>query len=144
MKAGDIVFVRGNSLLSKLIRRYDGGQFSHAAIAVSETHVLEAQGFTRSRIVPFYFKDYEIIDLQLTNEERMLVIRLVPFLVGRWYDYFQILGYLLKGNFNNPNHLICSEIIAIILYQIGKIEDYSEVKNVTPNQLHTLLKERFR
>lgn len=143
MKAGDIVFVRGHSPLSFLVRLIDKGEFSHVAIAVSETEVLEAEWFTKSRITPFYFTDYEIVDLGLTDEERKQVTDLAPKLVGKWYDYLQIIGYLFKGNFNNPNNLICSEMIAIILCDLRKITNYSTVANIKPNELYRLLKGKF-
>ncbi|MCS0827458.1 hypothetical protein NX029_26440 [Cytobacillus firmus] len=140
MKAGDIIFVRGNSLISKFVRFFDKGAFSHVVIAVSETEVLEAQYFTKSRITPFYFDDFEIVDLQLSQEEQMHVKNLSPSLTGKWYDYWQIISIMLKANVNNPNHYICSEIIAIILSSLGKYE-YRQIKDVTPNQLYKLLKE---
>jgi hypothetical protein len=141
MKAGDIIFVRGNSLLSRIIRFFDKGEFSHVAIAVSETEVLEAQYFTKSRITPFYFTDYEIVDLGLSDAERKKVDELGPVLVGRWYDYIQVISYLFKHPFNNPNHLICSELVAIILSEIDRAE-YSEVINLTPNELYRYLRRK--
>ena len=139
MKAGDIIFVRGNTILSKCIRYFDKGEFSHVAIAVSDTHVLEAQYFTKSRITPMYFTDYEIIDLGFTDEERMDTIKIGIELVGVWYDYFQAISYIFRTGFNNPNHYICSEMIAILLDRLGK-EQFQLETNITPNQLYKKLK----
>lgn len=58
MRAGDIIFVRGDSIISTAIKLLDKGKFTHVAMAVSLTHILEAQYFATVRITPFYFKDY--------------------------------------------------------------------------------------
>lgn len=142
MQPGDIVFVRGTSFISKLIMKYDKGNFSHVAIAVSDTHVLEAQSYTKSRIVPIYFKDYEVIDLGLTDEERQLVVDNSKLLVGRSYDYLQILSILFKLKLNNVNSLICSELVVLMLMELDIVDmdEYFELINYTPNQLYNYLK----
>jgi len=136
MKAGDILFVRGDSLLSSAIRLFDKGEFTHVAVAVSETHILEAQYFTKTRITPIYFEDYEIVRLDLPEYE---VLKISIQLVGKWYDYLQIVGYMLDKKTNNPNQMICSELVATVLYQLGEIEDYNKVKDLTPNELYQYL-----
>lgn len=137
MKAGDILFVRGNSLVSKTIRLFDKGDFTHVAIAMSETHILEAQYYTKTRITPIYFDNYEIVDVGLNGDE---VLRFGVNLTGKWYDYLQILSFMLKHRRNNPNHLICSELVATVLFGLGVVEDYSEVRDLTPNELFDYLR----
>lgn len=139
MRAGDIIFVRGRNLFSTAVRYFDPGEFSHVAIAVSETHILEAQWFTKSRITPFYFNDYEIFDLNLTPEEREFVVHNGIALTGKWYDYRQILSIVLRNPKNNPNFLICSEMVASLLGALGKFP-YEEIIDLNPNQLYQKLK----
>jgi hypothetical protein len=147
MKAGDIVFVRGNSPLSYLIKYLDKGEFSHVAIAVSDNEILEAQYFTRSRITPFYFKDYEIIDLGLSYSHRNKVKELSKSLEGKIYDYFQVFLYFIRAVFykelkiyHSPNYILCSELADIILTNIGIIPKDKFLGNVTPNELYNYLK----
>lgn len=151
MKAGDIVFVRGNSPLSDLVRFFDKGEFSHVAIAVSSTHVLEANWYMRVRIREMKYEDIEIIDLGFTREERNKVVQDGIAFIGLYYDYFQIMGYILQklfslegGNkFNSPKNLICSELIFMILVSMGsKFNIAMEIGyDVTPNQLYEILKD---
>lgn len=98
MQAGDIVFVRGHTPMSRLIRFFDRGEFSHVAIAVSKTHILEAQYGTRVRIVPFRFnlEDCEIVDLGLTTQQRWKIKDTCLWFVGKRYDYLQALSYAFK------------------------------------------------
>lgn len=141
MKAGDIIFVRGNSLISKLVRLFDNGRFSHVAIAVSETQVIETNWNMRSKIVDFHYKDYEIVTLDLTESQR----RHVPFIAnkytGRLYDYLQVISYIFNSRLNNPRHLICSELVYNILSEVGYVKDDS-LRDATPNELYTVLNRR--
>lgn len=150
MRAGDIVFVRGNSPLSKLVQLFDKGEFSHVAIAVSETHILEADWYMRTRIREMKYTDVEIVDLGLTESERDDVVHAGIQLIGRWYDYPQILWYVLKrffsldgrNKFNSPSNLICSEVIYYILANIGKLDCAMGLDfDVTPNELYEHLKK---
>jgi hypothetical protein len=136
IKAGDILFVRGHSPLSSIIRLFDKGEFTHVAIALSDTHILEAQYFTKTRITPIYFDDYEVISLDLPEDE---LLKISIQLVGKWYDYLQIVGYMVEKRTNNPNRLICSELVATLLFQMGRIEEYENVKDLTPNELYQYL-----
>jgi hypothetical protein len=70
LQAGDIIFIRGHSLFSNAVRFFDPGTFSHVAVAVSATHILEAQFYTRVRIAPMNYDEYEVIDLGRINGRR--------------------------------------------------------------------------
>lgn len=136
IKTGDILFVRGHSLISKGIRLFDEGEFTHVAVALSDTHILESQYYTKTRITPIYFDDYEIVRLDLPEEE---VLKNSIQLVGKWYDYSQIIGYMIKHRTNNPNKLICSELVATLLFRLKIVEDYEAIKDLTPNELYQYL-----
>jgi hypothetical protein len=148
-QCGDLLFVRGKSFISKMVNLFDG-EFSHCCIALSDKVVLEAQYFTKTRITPIYFDDYEVVNLGLTNEQRDKILKLGVNLVGEYYDYGQILGILLQKlfhlkqrKFNNPNHMICSELITYLLLHVGYIQSTDEIDKfleLTPNELYFYLK----
>lgn len=150
IKTGDIIFVHGKGkILSPLIRFFDKGRFSHCCIAISDTHILEAQYMKKVKIIPFYYgeHDIEIIDLGLNEEQKRKVIQVGLTLTGTWYDYPQLLGYVLqkwfKGKsrnpFNNPNNLICSELVNNVLLATGYLLPSEKVEDLTPNQLYNFL-----
>jgi hypothetical protein len=148
MKAGDIIFVRGKSPLARIVRYFDKGEFSHVCIAVSETHVLEANWNMRTRIREMKYEDYEIVDLELDEYERDEVVHEGIKLIGKWYDYPQITWYMMnkflswgsKNKFNSPVNLICSEVIFYILFRIGRIQSNTDINaDITPNQLYKYL-----
>ncbi|KEK23929.1 YiiX/YebB-like N1pC/P60 family cysteine hydrolase [Bacillus gaemokensis] len=156
MKQGDVVFLQGKSFISKAVRLFDKGTFSHVAIAMSGTHILEADFDTRVAIVPFdktQFNIIEVIDLGLNKEERSKVVAMGSKMVGKKYDYMQIIWYMIskllrlkgKNRFNNPNNYICSELVFAVLEEAGVLEELcikggSYGIDMTPNQLYDLLK----
>jgi hypothetical protein len=148
MKCGNIVFVRGSSLLSKIIEHFDG-KFSHVFLCLSDNAILEAQYRTKSSIVPFHYQndEYEVIDLNLKRSQKTRIQELALTLVGKEYDYIQILSYLIRDTIdrhfkiiNNPNNLICSEVIEIVLQDIGIIPSDKKLRDMTPNELFRYLK----
>lgn len=144
MQAGDVVFVRPSGLLSKLVAKIDGGPFSHVAMALNDTHIAEAQYFTKSRITPAYAHDVMIMDLGLSAQQRYEIQQNAITMTGRWYDFRLIVHYfytnVLKWNakaiWNSQNNLICSELVAGLLLSV----DYEGAeglrdKNITPREL---------
>lgn len=156
MKQGDVVFLQGKSFISKAVRFFDKGTFSHVAIAMSGTHILEADFDTRVSIVPFdknEFNVIEVIDLGLNKEERSRVVAMGTKMVGKKYDYMQIIWYIIskmlrlkgKNKFNNPNNYICSELVFAVLNEAGVLEELcvkggSRGVDMTPNQLYDFIK----
>lgn len=141
MRKGDILFVRGKSLISKVINSVDG-PYSHVALALSDDTILEAQRFTESRIVKNYHVDYDIHRLDLTDEQRDMIVECALQLIGREYDYAQVVGTLFNRLFhitrkNNRSKFICSELVVEMLYIIGYIDecDKEAIIHCTPNEL---------
>lgn len=146
MKAGDVVFVRGRSIISRLVELVDG-KFSHVAIAVSDDEVLEADwtGTVIHRMKPD--GPVEVMDLGISDGGRARVRGIAEKWVGKRYDYPQILGILLlsfvglRGKrhlFDSPKRLICSEVVADVLAELCYIKR-EEIPDVTPNTLYAEL-----
>lgn len=143
MQAGDIIFVRGHSPISRIIKLLDG-EFSHVAIAVSDTHIFEAQRFTKSRITTLYFDDYEVLSLRLDKNNQERVRDLAKLMCGYKYDYWQVFGFLIEKLFgfdrknfmNSKDRYICSELIDIILFLLEIIPYNDYIGDLTPNELY--------
>ncbi len=152
MAIGDLIFVRGHNLINKAIEFFDG-EFSHCCVSLTDSNnrILEAQGMTRSRIVPFYFEDYEIVELNLTQEQRDVVLKVAIQLTDYGYDYLQILGIMLKDIFkfkkpyfmNNPNKLICSELTDLFLYGVGWLKDEEFLGDCSVNEFYRKVKGKL-
>lgn len=138
MKAGDLIFVKGDSIISKAIRLFDKGRFSHVAIAVSDTHVLETNWNMKSRIVECSYTDFEVVSLPLTEDQRIRIVVEAKLLEGVPYDYIQILFLMFSSRLNNPRHFICSELVYTVLKNVGYQIDNS-LRDSTPNELYGAL-----
>ena len=150
MRPGDVVFVEPETLIGRIISWFDG-RFAHVAIAVSESEILETNYFINTKIRPLKYKKIEIMPLNLTDEQRKRVPTIAKSLVGRRYDYFQLFWLFikqllglrgLKNIFNTPSMLICSELVVVVLKEIGYIPNYEILSDVAPNELYRYLKQR--
>jgi hypothetical protein len=156
VKPGDLIFVRGRSPIAHLIRLFDG-EFSHAAICVSESNaILESQYFTDTVIKKNHYEDYEVVDLGLTNEQRKKIQELGLKLVGKYdeYDYKQFIWEGLqrlfrfkgKNKWNNPKQVICSELLVYLLLHIDYIKNLDEIEFIldsSPNELYKIVKHQL-
>lgn len=150
MQVGDLVFVRGRSLISRLVLFFDKGKWSHVAVAVSDTEITEAQYFTKVRRANINkYIEYEVVPMNLTPEEQVKLLAIATALEGSWYDYKQVAYYVLRNIFklnkepmwNNPNALICSEYVYVLFTAIDRI--YGDAF-VTPNELYEILEKEDR
>jgi hypothetical protein len=150
MNTGDIVFIRGKNWISKLIRFFDKGEFSHVAVFVSKNEIIEAQYTTEARIVPFTYKDYEVINMNMTTSQMEFVRILSKDIEGTRYDLKQILLLFIKlvfglgglGKFNDMKQLACSELAGVFLMETGYGGE--ELIDMTPNELYRYLKSEVK
>ena len=157
MNTGNLVFVQGKGIISKIIRFFDEGDYSHVAIAVDYDTVIEADVNTKvvcREFVPDKYSKITIMDLGLTPDEAMRVVDEAQKLIGKRYDYKQLIWYGLKrlfnlegrNRFNNPKNIICSELVFIVLSEAGILDElgikYDHIVGIdlTPNELYDLVK----
>jgi hypothetical protein len=144
---GDVIFVRGHSWISKLISLFDG-EFSHVCFAVSDTHIIESQRFVKSRITKLKYDDYEIFRMNLSNKQ-CEILKSAIIHCGVNYDYKQliviglrkILGSIIP-RYNSKNKYICSELVELILTNVGEIPINESIGEKSPNELFYYLKNR--
>lgn len=149
MKTGDIIFVRPKNWIGRAITFFDKGEFCHVAIALDERRIFEAERGVNVRIIDNPYIDFEVVDLGLTYEQQQQIIEYAPSYLGKQYDYIQVFLILIrkvfhldkKYMFNSLNTLICSELIDLILFQIGEIPYDGSLGQYTPNELYRYLTE---
>lgn len=154
MAIGDLIFIRSYSPLGRVIEAFDG-YYSHCCVSLSPTNniILESKGMMRSRVVPFYFHntEYEIVKLGLNDDQKELALKVGVQLCGYRYDYWQIIGILLKDIFNfkkpyfmnNPNRFICSELTDLFLYGAGWLDDEDFLGDSTVNEFYRKVKSKL-
>lgn len=144
MQAGDLIFVRGQDIISDLIRVVDKGQFNHVAIAVNETDILEAQYNTKVHIIPNPYNDFEVVALNLAEKSK--VEEFAQKYLGEDYDFAEIVRVWFKietgikwfDKFNTTKEVICSELAGDYLEFVGIALKGEEL--LAPNQLYRNIK----
>lgn len=139
MKKGDLIFVRRNNWLGKLIRYFDKGEFSHVAIMLDPDSltVLDARLFGGVKPRGFDFNDYEIVSVEgdidkavnligLKYDKALFIWHGIKYLASK-------VGLSIKVQ-NNPKEMICSEYVA---YYMGR----GDLFNKKPNEIYRELVE---
>lgn len=149
--------MQGKGIISKVIRIFDKGKFTHCAIAISDSEVIEANYDTKVAIRSFdpkKYKEIEVLDLGLNEHQRQKVYISAMEQLGKRYDYLSLMWYVIrkifrlrgKNRLNNPNHVICSELVFIALDKSGALKDlgieqgFNRGIDLTPNELYDLVK----
>lgn len=153
---GDVIFVKGTGLVSRMIRFVTKGKWSHCAIFLNEDTILETEWSTKCRIInindtDYLEKEHEIVNVQL-NEEQENLLKVISYMsLGKKYDFWLIFKLFIKSVFglkvnkNSYEKLVCSELVGYVLLSLG-IFTYNEthVANTSPEELYHILKEKTK
>jgi cell wall-associated NlpC family hydrolase len=145
MRAGDVLFIRGTSPVSVLIRWLTKSPYTHVALALGDGRIIEADRFIRTRIRKLTDADvFDVHRLQDVDRETLnLVCMVARSYEGLRYDYLQVLGQLLRlafgwqePLFNRKNRFICSELIDVSFMASGVPRLHRDhVGNLSPGEL---------
>lgn len=121
MEAGDIVFVRSQTLIGWIIRTFTKSNINHVAIAITSDTLIEAlpTGVKITNISSYKDTYYEVyrFDLSPVWREQFLLEALK--LLDRPYDWSHIgtiglriiSGNRLRGDWSSKKRSICSEVV---------------------------------
>jgi len=143
MQPGDLVFVRGNTFFSKLIKKVTGSDITHVALALTDKLIIEADGFKRIYIKKLDYKNYEVVPMNFNIDKFDLYLVCQPYL-NKKYDYLNVISlwlkHLLKGVFpvlNIKNRYTCVEFVVAVLKDLG-----FEINAQTPFELFKAVMQR--
>jgi uncharacterized protein YycO len=120
-----IALYRGVSLLSKAIRCFNWGPYSHASWLTADGTEIEAwrKGVTESPGIGSQHTPGTRIDLftvaGLTPELRAAADAAMRASVGLPYDWLGILGFLARARVQREGRLFCSELVFSRLDNVG-------------------------
>jgi hypothetical protein len=143
MKTGDIVFFKTdkNSFWSKAISKITQSEWTHVAIALNDSTVLEADGFQKVHDNPIdTSRDFEIVDigLKLTEEQMRRIVR---HYYNANYDYLYLFSLFFKYLLSFlpvveiKHSFTCVELVCEILQECGFY-----IQADTPKELYEKLK----
>jgi len=124
MKKGDVIFSRSDSPLSKLIRVFDKGKWSHVSIYIGDGKVIDSRFPLGVQEREFDFEYYEVIpsDADVNKAKEW---------IGYRYDIslFLWLSFRWGKPWNTPDEAICNELA---IHSLNK----PHLSGLTPNQLY--------
>lgn len=138
----DILFYKGNSFLSRLIKRKTHSVYSHVALVLDDKHLLQINWNHRIKIehIAYTKKKYDVyrLQLELSPFQKMRIKKFIYQTLNTQYDFKEIIGILLKFNIRTNNKkFICSSWINECFKSIGI--SLNKDKLVTPQNLITNL-----
>jgi uncharacterized protein YycO len=106
IRLGDILLVRGNTWIDKIIRKITGSPYSHVAGVVNSQEAVEILPFQKTRFqkLSSYTGRTDIFTcIDLTREQRRKIVEHIANKVGTKYDYklllWEVSRYLLNWKF---------------------------------------------
>lgn len=146
LQVGDIILYKGNGFLSKAVKFFTKSEYSHVSMAISDTHLIEANWYKKSNIIDFKYseKEMEIYRVKdLTIEQQIIILQRVYKYINKYYDYAQIIGHLIESfgfhishHLNSDTKLICSELIDRAYSDINiNLVELRKTGDVTPNDI---------
>ena len=115
LQPADILAIKGDDSIGKVIRGVTHQNYSHIAIVGrDELHVFEAMWTgIRYREIHYRFGDFDVLRYpKITAKQVSIIIAFCSKKINQGYDYIELLSYLNHGlnKFNNPQKFICSEL----------------------------------
>lgn len=152
-RAGDLIWVRPNSWVFKIIRFATKGKFGHVGVIVGsvEGHplVVEAQknGIDVNDIKWRHVKkeNYTVYRIKgLTeNEGRALAIQCLSY-VGLPYDSKALLNFVIGSTvFGTDKEMFCSEMAYRALVKLKILQDLHIAEKISPAKLYNLLEPKL-
>lgn len=112
IKQYDILFYKGDSFLSNIIRCITKSKYSHCGIFIDENHVVEINWNFKYKIRHIkYSKDKYDVYRCIANFDKNMMNKYIHYTIGQSYDFgelFRCLGFKLK---DNKSKVICSECV---------------------------------
>ena len=151
---GDVLFVKGTGLVSRMIRFVTGGEWSHCAIFLDDNTLLETEWSTKCRIIniedtDYLEKEHKIVRVPLTEDQKDLLQVVTYMSLGKKYDFWLIFKLFIKCLFgfkvkkNSYETLVCSELVGYVLLSLGVFTyDEAHIANTSPSELYNILKDK--
>lgn len=146
MKVIKFHFIDGGTILSKMLKYWTEGDFSHVSVDVGGI-VYEANGHNpiKNGVViadsPLtHHKDVnpaslKTLTLPVPESQHNAIINFLMNTVGQGYDYMGAANFVNRGIMGKPNKWYCSELASVVFYlAIG--EPLDGKKLISPQRLY--------
>lgn len=150
---------KGFKPLSWLIRLFEGTNYSHVYTKFhnnfyDDIDIYQAsKGFVNHTLESQFISENEIIAefyIEINNEEKKHLIKFLRNKLGKPYSVITLIGIFLsrfgiisKKFYDGDEAYICSELVARVLLEAGKVPWNYDVDKATPGQLFDICKKEF-
>jgi len=113
----DICQFRGTSMVSRLIRCFNWGPYSHTALRVPETGAVYEAWSGGVQKVPSISTNHtkgtvvDVWKIALWSEQAMVWLDWMDKQIGKKYDYMGIMGFVFRRDWDATNKFFCSELV---------------------------------
>jgi hypothetical protein len=130
LETGDIILEKGEDVIDKGISWFTDSPYTHVAMVIHENFNLLIESHFWSGVHIIHLNEipdkYDVLRIKggLNSIQKEKIFKPMLESIGNKYDLPQIFGYLFSGlfkgknMFNNPNYIICSELIDIVYNEI--------------------------
>jgi hypothetical protein len=123
----DILFYKGSSWISRLIKAETSSEYSHVALVIDPLHVVETDWRYPLRINHINYKssDFDIYRVDLSIMEREKMLEFIYMSLNVKYDYDEILKIFLNNKLklnlrDDDNFYTCASWIYSVFLSAGK------------------------
>lgn len=117
IKPYDLIFVKGNSTISKIIKWFTKSEYSHVGIILDDKHICEINYNYTFRIRHFEYKekDYDIYRCKknINIKDKELMFKYIRKNLNQKYDFREIVRIIFPflNIKDNSKRVICSELV---------------------------------
>lgn len=138
--SSQLLFFKGISLISRHIRLFTWGEYSHVGVLTSDGRLIEAWhkgGVIENDLEEAPHTPGTIVDVYgiLTDFNEEVFLSELRSEVGKGYDYFGIVNFIRRKNANNWDRWFCSELVHAKLARAGALTLNAPCHKVSPTML---------
>lgn len=144
LKPFTLIFYKGDSIISKIIKSISDGEYSHVAIVIDEFHLLQLDWKTPISISHLMYNvdSYDVYEFKftLTNDEKERILEYMRKRLNTKYDWKFIISRGFNSIFNTPiihseNKYNCDELIIEAFRSVIGVDLLLGDIKVSPNTL---------
>jgi uncharacterized protein YycO len=141
MKCGDIIFVKGTSLVSRLIEWWTISKYSHVALVITDLGDFVEATWPKVRTGNVSELPGESIEIgtpvvPLTDQECEALIDSALSKLGKGYDIIGLFSFVFRIRLQNKSFYFCSEFVEEEYASIGRPLLRRKPDWTTPEDIH--------
>lgn len=159
VKTGDMLFVNGNSIISRIIKKVTFGEVNHVGIVYDKETIFETDlswGKAEFHKLDRYDNKKVIIVRMRKLEDRVSIKELCEKYNGTPYSIVDIATNLLFSGLKDQirekfvrtlgtkKFMICSEMSAKILYEASGYKPFAKYEGLTPQDILQIVRQDWR